>query len=1195
MIILTGKNLGERQHQLNEKVNEAAKDKINFDTVKQGTENSDVDKFFKIDLAAKYKDVEYILEILKCGDSLYICRALNKCDWLYDDDFKHIINSDFLSTDILPSMSIKMKNLVLATVAINLKNDETRAIAFYIYCTKNLMYNIALKFLIHTSISFKQDIIRKKAKAFTLVIEKEGNYLEHFIGNSFELAELYVKNITYRAQKSTAIYLMRYMYSLSNEKYLNMLETCDISAYTLGRRLSKHIIQNHKSRVMKKPLLYGTVLHKDVISRNVKIEEAKIFAVALLPDRSTRFFSDNYYKKNKFVLDLLPADEKFPFIKKMFNEKYNDVKFETSFDFYNYDFFETMTMHDKESWALQNIASQNEILGSGNDYLWYKFINFDKTFTELRKQIMKTTDNVKRCEMLKVLIDSSKSEEDLTRLLNYYCERHRNEESDITERFLDKLIEDHKVWRFGENCWMALEKIFYMIDVFNKSKHLEHDSDYSVLALLYYILNEKSVPDILHEYLDMNVICFYTLQKIIKLHKLQSETDKILQYILQHYTKKIETLSTMSFESDAKKSIYNYIHYSLLLLKTFDKTKNDLPLIMLTYVQQDWSEFKNEQLLAINDKLSSSDIVHYLKNDAALVVRHFLEIKVYCESTGGNLNWLVQKLKIYFSNDISQKYLVFFNDCLTADTLHYRMVEVAVRGIFVLADWGHKLFFLEKYIPKEKTIDKAKTSSNTLDIQRAICRQMHCSRPPLPVSKVFQYMIGDYVQYCLVLFRSFLLNLPYLQCIEFVKKMIDSPVSIQKHGLRLAFECFDTDKLRSIILDSWKRTKNVSLRIVIYEQLCIKISNENNDTQFKLFDVLITLTLDLNEDDQEALQVLHKIVLPDHLVGRYLEAVWSTVSKFSEKPLNFDLMSKVIKKIENKLVFVPEKCVDKIINDHVHIMLNEREILNNKSQQGFDALMNSKWNLTKKSLVYMINEKKREKNMMLTKHIVKYCIDMWDEVDKSNNKFVIRNFFNDFIMGLASEPLDEKCYSNFVILIQAIEQDIKNALPEKYIYKIVWMLQSSVVAKSVFLEANFDTKVAKDEDIIKFEKSLGKAFGALIQTKIADGSFLLMFYEQIMEIIDSAALHNVYNHFEQNSFSSSDVQIILCSGLLEHEIFETYMLALKILPIEYKGKFVEDYVRTITKIQAFPNKELQFYLYEKFVNTDFMNRNYVTF
>ncbi|KAF9795969.1 hypothetical protein SFRURICE_010066, partial [Spodoptera frugiperda] len=141
MIILTGKNLGERHKDLNAKVKEAREKRVDFDELKRTPEQSDVDKLFKIALASKYINIDYIVEVLKCGDPLYISKAL-KCVWMYDDKYAHIINPDNLQNNIIPFMSTKMKKKMLTAVSMHVRN-ESRAAEFYNYCMNIGCPNIA--------------------------------------------------------------------------------------------------------------------------------------------------------------------------------------------------------------------------------------------------------------------------------------------------------------------------------------------------------------------------------------------------------------------------------------------------------------------------------------------------------------------------------------------------------------------------------------------------------------------------------------------------------------------------------------------------------------------------------------------------------------------------------------------------------------------------------------------------------------------------------------------------------------------------------------------------------------------------------------------------------------------------------------------------------------------------------------------
>lgn len=64
-------NLGERHRQLNSLVEESYKNG-DIQAIRNLPEYTPIDRIFKIDVASKFKDVEYIMHTLKDQDMLYV-------------------------------------------------------------------------------------------------------------------------------------------------------------------------------------------------------------------------------------------------------------------------------------------------------------------------------------------------------------------------------------------------------------------------------------------------------------------------------------------------------------------------------------------------------------------------------------------------------------------------------------------------------------------------------------------------------------------------------------------------------------------------------------------------------------------------------------------------------------------------------------------------------------------------------------------------------------------------------------------------------------------------------------------------------------------------------------------------------------------------------------------------------------------
>ncbi|KAI8428320.1 hypothetical protein MSG28_002514 [Choristoneura fumiferana] len=69
-ITLSGNTLGQRHRQLNYLVNDTCKSSIPFEYIQHVSESSPIDRLFKIDLAWKHKNVDYIVQNLKDTDML---------------------------------------------------------------------------------------------------------------------------------------------------------------------------------------------------------------------------------------------------------------------------------------------------------------------------------------------------------------------------------------------------------------------------------------------------------------------------------------------------------------------------------------------------------------------------------------------------------------------------------------------------------------------------------------------------------------------------------------------------------------------------------------------------------------------------------------------------------------------------------------------------------------------------------------------------------------------------------------------------------------------------------------------------------------------------------------------------------------------------------------------------------------------
>lgn len=1181
-MILTGINLGQRQQDLNTKVNEAANKNVDFQQIKQSPESSDVDKLFKIDLASKYKNIEYFIEVLKSGDSFHIIRVL-KHDWIYDDKYSHIINVDYLEHNVFPYMSAKMKRKLLTSIANNVTN-ENRCKCFYIYCvSKNLSHN-ATKFLLHTSESFKLNAIQTQMDMLANLDEN----LKFFIGNSFELVHAYLKQK--ENGRNAVFYELRYLYTISNEEYLNILEKYskvhDDKPICFGLRISKDIIKNHKKRVLNKPLLYVPIINKNILVKHTTSEEAKHYLKALLPENVENFWNHIFISKYRSIIDALSVEEKFKFMKKIFSNKYPGERFEKKSDFYLLDYYEIMTEEERELWALELLEINDE-----DNYQYYKFLPFDKAFEKMKKEILVTPDALQRNRIFETVLETAKTKEQILRFLEYYYNRHSNER--YKDSFISALLDKHSVLDFEEDCFNVVLKLVRGV------KNSFYEDKFNALIIIYSILRGKDFTQ------NGLPVCLKGLIRtscsITQLTNNVKRLDPERKEIAYQGLREISIGVLKNLLNDTSNEHYHYelkvfIEFYLSFIKYFQKPETDVPEAVMKYVKSKWDDFFNHAFFR-EENLARDKVMCFLKKDAKLACEFPLIEKYITDSPvwrneDFRLTRFLRKLKVYFSHDLAPEYVKYFSQCLIDKTKPKKLVNTAIHGIFQLADENHKLDVCMKYVPENPKINHVEMDETLLVIQEAICRYAFYARPNLPLPKILLYVKGDYVPFCLQMFNYFVANLPPQLCLQFVEALINAPVKIQKHGLRLAFQCFSVEDLKKLIVKVWTKNKNISLRMVMYTSMFQSIQNQDPNNQIELFKLFKTMTLDLQKDDHEDIfrVIRSAYLLPEHLKGDYYEAAWTAISKFPDCTKGSQRKCAVLVGMVDNVSLLNKEFLLSVIEDHIRDVLMEQQNL------GDESIRSAKWDLVTTYIIKVIDEEGHKTNLKLVKLVIQKCLEKWNEVN--DEIFTMRQLCHDIINRLVEKNTEERdSYSKSNAIFDSILQDLLNVLPVEEVYLIFWDLKLTIIINKV---ADFglekikhgSEKHSRKTEILKdVSLNFANEIGALVHDLVEKGLYHVSFVEKIAEKID-ANIANLRNMLNINDISLFEMHISIGNSLTNLNMAEIYLLVARILPLECEEGYEEEYRKVLEKIKSCHNSEVRCCVYQKFMNNGFKRRKY---
>ncbi|VVC99391.1 unnamed protein product [Leptidea sinapis] len=1179
MLDLIGVTLGERQAELNYKVAEAVKNKINFKDLEALEENSDVDKLYKIDIASKLKKMDYIQEVLKCGDSLYVSRAL-KYDYIYGDEFSAIINPDYLNQEIFPYMSLRMKKKLLENVASRVRN-QTRLQTFFEYCMNLRTFNLAFKFSLLLSENDKLDILNTNFK----FIENQENS-QQFIGNSFVLAKAYISKLDIVNQN--IVMKFSNLFLVDAEEYLDMIEKHyqRYGSTRFGARISKSIMTKHKDRVLRNPFVYVHILHKKVLAHHSTSEDAKNYINNVLPDHVDDFWRRNLYSTYKYIFDLIPKPEIFQFYKSAFTNKYQTDFFEMHVQFYHFNYFEFLSQEDRENIAHKHIEAGGELLGENNDYIWYKFVNYDVAFPAIKKYILVTNDMDTRNEMCKTLVQSARNQRHLENLFKYYYERHVNEPGHLKEDFIETVADNKNIFEFDEGCWTAFNKILYSAEVYTPGFYGR--DRFRTFCVIYHIINNIEMPEALIYYILHDFRSYEFIKHRDKLTDAQwlQIYEKMCEVQHKYMNEINERLKTGAGDySQIKNEMLEQIRKFLSILEFFKKSTDDIPKMILDFIMANVEYFQSCNYFRKDvkeEKITESLLLRLLKKDKRLLVDKTRKNKIFDkmnDDIGFRLNRFAKVLKIYFSNDaIAKEYLEFFQSCIdkaTNDYRYYRVIKTAVCSLFQLADEDYKVNFMSKYAPIEAKIDHKNIGRDVLGIQEAICRHAGYSRPPVPLSSILQYIKGDYIHFCLPIFNMYVADLPLPKAMQFIEAVLNAPVSIQKHGIRSAFKMFSTENLEKLVRDIWNKSKNVSLRMIIYKALFAKVKNTEGDDQNQLFEILKSFTKTLHEDDQdEVFELLKSNEMPEKFRAEYLYAAWAAIKLFSfKKNSNINRKIIIVQTIKNNIGLIEKKYIrTEIIDKFVKIMLDQNGLAQEYKPREHELNV-AMWSLIETYIFFVRNEADLSDSQELLKTIIASCQKSWDRIYQ--DKYIIREFLCTFFNQYKSNCCDG-CdvlvnQINTMTLLELCLQSLINLCPLEEVYLNVLGLKFKIATRKVLSYSL--TKV--DEIARGFVGEVLPILNDMINKKI----FCKIFYSNISSEINSCIC-------VMASYHNCDVKEILtihvCSELLGVNK-STSLLALTLMPTDaytdHTKGLIKCFLDDLMKINDF---EVQSYYYDKF-------------
>ncbi|PZC83488.1 hypothetical protein B5X24_HaOG207471 [Helicoverpa armigera] len=817
-LTLDGDTLGEKHKHFNKLVQEAIANK-QYEPRNISDEDSDIDNLLKINIAAKTRNVDYIIQVIKSNDMLYAATAIKKSRWLVTEaQYAHIINPEYLHTQLLPSMNTKTFNKLMLHIRLHLK-DEKRVETFYDYLKDT---DGACKWLQNCSIPFIENVIKNERliplDLFKRLCKRSAHFMKYYTRVEADSA-FDVKRELLFLLKSHTLDILNILEDKVNEYYPDM-----------GKKKTKIVMKTCPERILAKFDRYVSAIDLSVATKYLNKKDIKSFLHKQAPYIVCRLFDKNILK---LFINNMPEEERFEFVKK--------------------------TFIDKTEMSL--IFTQEEktmIESSINPYQWYEYAPFHVALPELEKLIRKESAPPERCAMLSVLIRCTRrNPQHIKKLVNYYAEKHINEPFIFKLKFVNNLLSEVPTHEFDVETWNILDKLFHSMELYTETDYELHNVQMSLQAILSYkLLHDEPIPEIIKQKMKLgwskqkqlnekqeNKVFAYLLE--LAMEKVQIENIKNESELLDNVTQLTNALDLLK---DWKKDINTY---PIILEKIHElvsiKEKNSWPhlnLSSLYLTNKSWRKSMFQDSLALC--VSEDTCLNALKHNPQLLERHDKEIDTLRSNDAVSLRRLLAKLRVYWPHSLAQQWIDAYLLNLNNTTGH----KAAFKGLFSLLPQKEVVEFAKKHVPHDFKINWGETDPTEIRIQKNIANYLYYTRPLIPLDTVLCYAKGDYLQYAVPSLNSISHNLSAIESSEYVSKLLDAPVSLQKHGIQLAFLKLKTDDLKTLFSNIWDRTKNSSIQAVLFKNTFDKMCSVNNPTdETKLWELLRMFIGKLDKSD----------------------------------------------------------------------------------------------------------------------------------------------------------------------------------------------------------------------------------------------------------------------------------------------------------------------------------------------------------
>ncbi|XP_057336590.1 uncharacterized protein LOC130675115 isoform X1 [Microplitis mediator] len=1115
----------------------------------------------QVEVARLSEQFEGICEALKSDDSVVFDRAL-RAKWFFNGSHENC-RVQYYQAQIFPVVSLQSRLKIIKALANNLSANPAIAEEFYTALT--LMYGEkqAHPLLMACSESFiwncvAEHKVRLNNRLVRTLFYKYPALVVKYLKLSKRSDDQYERNLRLVNLNSLSDFLPR-LIKKCPETFVELLEMERVSYFIrLSHTRTELFLKNSIDALIKDPKLFLPILDQKTVTKKLTDSQFRIVTKNLLPPTLESFQFDDLFEYLKY----LPEDKKLPMMISVFKEVYK-VNFLNCTEKITPTVMRLLPRNIRIKQAKINVQKDSTGKIKYSSYPWVCYLAPKESIPYLKDFIIKSSHAYDRCDLLERLIFTCAINSDsnaLLEVLEYISTKHKNESGSTLLNVLRELSKEYDL-KSPDLTLEHWDVIYYLVKLlYFKTGISFYDPEIKDLIparIRFDLANNYPITDkisLLAEYIikwwdgDWNILkdnlsynrkCLEEFMGVLP-SKIENKKEGLDINLVIGIMKSFNDFNERNSKSKSPLEMVTIKNYPLILdyikkcLNDKDAKKSQVERLKRVLRKTDKELYK--ELVTQDEEeidLESPKVIQLLKNDPEKIAKNW---ELYLEKCMDSIRnpWAQRFVKLCrWYQDLPIK---FADQSLNEVTEKKQDKGLIVLGL--LFEGSAFAQVAEAFVPTSTTIDPdEEDAADDYKMSSTIPMAFNVVNPPVSLDFILKFCVGDYIHTTVNCLENVSRRTALPKVISFATTLMDRPISIKKHGIRLFCTVADVKQLRGILINLWRSETHQTIRTLVFKNMFKVFESIPNDETWGMICECID---GLKPDDKDTFESLRKFdSIPNEYIAHYVRKLFCLFRRLGDVENGLEpcvvwcYITNLLIINHNILVLLPEELHNEIIDKYVLDLSLPKNVLCAGHHYLIDYIMTAR-------------EKSEDRLNRFKNVFVKIVNESWDIPHPTEPSFYPANYFVKNITRSLMFYANKLHEPNLVRLIEVAAESFNSTVkPQQDLHSYLNLTFASLLSKDKFSPKEVACKV-----------------NALLP------SLLKIFSTELISFIARSLSDYLNLYFDDNK---SDNRLGVVEGLIESNNDQATILAAQFLSLQRNSPSSSRLLKIIDTLKGHSN------------------------